>query len=331
MKKILALALSASMMVSLAACGSSGSSSTGSASASSEGTASSTAETSATGSKGTIGILMPTLGSEFFVNTANSLASTVEAAGYTANIQSFEYDASEAVTVIENFITDGVVGIAYMTIDASGDDALKEAMDAGIAVLTCGVENENYDVCQVADNYATGYLIGQTAADYINTNFDGKAQVAYITSTMSQNMMDRVDGYKAAMEELCPGAEVVYESECTSTGDGTTFAENLNTLYPDCKVILSYSDSFVKEVSEVWNALGYDKDAAVFGHDAEEAVLADIAAGGYAKGTIYMGDSGARMGEGILAYLNGEYDSHTLVTLGGEAVTPENISNYYAG
>ena len=44
--------------------------------------------------------------------------------------------------------------------------------------------------------------------------------MAYITSTKSQNMMDRVEGYRQAMEELCPGADVVYEAECVDVGQG---------------------------------------------------------------------------------------------------------------
>lgn len=312
----------AALASGLAACSSSTSSSS---------TATSTASgTSSDNSKGTIGILMPTLGAEFFTATANSLAETVEAAGYSSNIQSFENDAAQAVTVIENFITDGVVGIAYMTVDTAGDDALKEAMDAGIKVLTCGVETENYDICQISDNEATGYLIGQMAADYINSTFAGSAQVAYITSTKSQNMIDRVNGYRKAMEELCPGAEVVYEAECVNVGEGTTYTENLNTLHPDCKVILSYSDTYTKEIAEVWNALSYPEDAACFGHDAEAAVLENIAKGGYIKGTVSLGDAGVSMGEGMVGCLNGEYDDHALVTMGGTAVTADNISEFYS-
>ncbi len=297
-------------------------------SAASSGTDSSAGGASA--GKGTIGILMPTLGAEFFTSVANSLAETVEAAGYSGNIQSFENDAAQAVTVIENFITDGVVGIAYMTVDTAGDDALKEAMDAGIKVLTCGVENENYDLCQISDNRETGYEIGRMAADYINATFGGSAQVAYITSTKSQNMIDRVEGYKQAMAELCPGAQPAYEGECVNVGEGATFTENLNTLYPDCYVILSYSDTFVKEIAEVWNALGYPAQAACFGHDAEAAVLENIAKGGYIKGTVSLGDAGVIMGEGMVACLNGEYEEHQLITMGGTAVTPENIDEFYS-
>lgn len=216
-----------------------------------------------------------------------------------------------------------------MTVDTAGDDALKDAMDAGIKVLTCGVENANYDVCQIMDNKATGYQIGEMAANYINENFGGSAKVAYITSTKSQNMMDRVEGYRQAMEELCPGADVVYEAECVDVGQGTTFAENLNTLHPDCKIILSYSDTYTKEIAEVWNALSYPKDAACFGHDAEAAVLKNIAEGGYIKGTVSAGDPGVAMAEGMIGCLNGEYKDHELVVMAGTEVTPANVGDFY--
>lgn len=197
------LKASAAAMVAsgLAACG-------GSASSTAASSVTSAAGSAAAAGKGTIGILMPTLNAEFFAVTANSMAARLAEEGYTGNIQGFDNDAAQAVSVIENFITDGVQGIAYMTVDTAGDDALKDAMDAGIKVLTCGVENANYDVCQIMDNKATGYQVGEMAANYINENFGGSAKVAYITSTKSQNMMDRVEGYRQAMEELCPGADV---------------------------------------------------------------------------------------------------------------------------
>ena len=278
---------------------------------------------------GTIGILMPSLETEFFANTADSCAEVLEAAGYNTNIQGFDNDASEAVTCIENFITEGVIGIAYMTVDKSGDDALAEAMDKGIVVLTCGVENDNYNICQIADNYSTGYAIGEMASEYINETFDGSAEVACIESTKSENMINRVDGYKDALAELCPGAEIVYEMDAVETGDGTTFAENLNVMYPDCQVVLSYSDTFVDEVNQVWTAYGYPDTAAIYGHDAEEKVLASIAEGGYVKGTMYLGDSGEMMAEGMIGYLNGEYEDGTLVENGGVSVTIDNVNEYY--
>ena len=131
------------------------------------------------------------------------------------------------------------------------------------------------------------------------------------------------------MEELCPGADVVYEAECVDVGQGTTFAENLNTLHPDCKIILSYSDTYTKEIAEVWNALSYPKDAACFGHDAEAAVLKNIAEGGYIKGTVSAGDPGVAMAEGMIGCLNGEYKDHELVVMAGTEVTPANIGDFY--
>lgn len=278
---------------------------------------------------GKIGVLLATLNSEIFVSIGNSTVTTLEEAGYQANLQSFEFDAGKAVTCIENFITDGVKGICYMNVDTSGDDALGAAMEAGIAVLTAGAANENYNVHLRVENYVTGHIIGEMAADYINRVFDGKAKVGCITSSRSQDNLDRVNGYKDALAENCPGAEIVYEAECLGTGDGAAFAENLNTLYPDCMVVLSYSDAFVVEASQVWNALDYPKEAALFGHDAESGVLADIAEGGYIKGTVAMEDAGASMATVLLGYLNGEYEDGAVITIPGHGVTSENIDQYY--
>lgn len=332
-KKATVITMAAMLVTALTGCGNSTSTGTTSSEVKETTQAETVAESTsaASDSKGTIGILMPTLGAEFFTSTANSIKATVEAEGYSANIQSFDMDANKAVEVIENFISDGVTGITYMTVDASGDDALKDAMDNGIAVLTCGVENANYDICQIADNYATGYMVGQMAADYVETNLSTDAQIAVVGSTLSQNMIDRTEGIKAALADAGLSENIVYEGDVTDIGQGTEFAENLNTLYPDCQVVVTYSDTYASEIAEVFNALGYPKTAAIFGHDAESKTLSDIKNGGYIKGTVAMGDTGVVMGEGIISYLNGEegYESGSLIVLNGTAVTADNVDEFY--
>lgn len=282
-------------------------------------------------SKGTIGILMPTLGAEFFTTTANRAAEILQAEGYKTNIQSFENDAAQAVTCIENFIIDGVKAIAYMTVDTAGDDALRAAMDAGVGVIICGVETKNYDVCEIADNYINGYKVGETAAKYIEETFGGSTQIGVIGSTLSQNMIDRTNGIKDALRDKSPDSTIVFEGNVgsSSIGSGTAYAENLNTLYPDCQVVVSYSDTFSSEVAEIFKALNYPSTAAIFGHDGEAKVLADIAAGGYIKGTLDLGDPGQQMADATIKYLNGEYESGTLRITPAVPVTPENIGDFY--
>ena len=90
------LKASAAAMVAsgLAACGGSASSTAASSVASAAGSA-------AAAGKGTIGILMPTLNAEFFAVTANSMAARLAEEGYTGNIQGFNNDAAQAVSVID--------------------------------------------------------------------------------------------------------------------------------------------------------------------------------------------------------------------------------------
>ena len=141
-----------------------------------------------------VGVLLPTVKVEFFAQLGEACKEVLGAAGCEVNVVSFEHDSAQAVASIENFITDDVDVILAMITDASTDDALKQAMDAGIGVLLAGVDSAHRNVVMVADNRDAGTKIAEMAVDWVNENFDGKTKICTFVNTASADMAERAQG-----------------------------------------------------------------------------------------------------------------------------------------
>lgn len=89
--------------------------------------------------KAKIGLLAPTLQTEFFINIDGGLKKECEARGWDYVAVSFDNDSATAVTSIENMVTGKCDVIVAMVSDESCDDALRKAQEAGVKIIECGV------------------------------------------------------------------------------------------------------------------------------------------------------------------------------------------------
>jgi len=220
--------------------------------------------------------------------------------------------------------------LAIMAMDASVNDALKEAKNAGIAVISAGVETDPYDYLMLTDNADSGAKIAQMAADWVNEKFGGKTDIAVITTTVNPNMAERSDAMVKKLGELLPDSKIVMNGSINGqVGEGTSFAENLLEKYPDCKVVVSYSDQPAVEAVEVFKAAGKTSDdIGIFGNDATSQALQEIKDGDLLRGTIDMGNVGSDLGNAVIKWLNGEIKSGDVYTAKNIPVTSANISDY---
>lgn len=323
MKKIVALILTAAMALSVTGCSMSPA---GSASGSS---ASATSAASTTGKVGKkVGLLLPTLQSEFFINIADGVKKNLSKEGYTVNAASFDSTDSKAIEQIENFTVQKVDVIVAMVTDNACDDALKAAMDKGIKVYVSGVKTQYYDVCQLADNKDVGKKIAEEAADFVNKNLDGKAEVVAIVSTKSVDMANRSNSMVEEFQKLCPNSQIVGKAEYKAVGDGTAITENMLQQHPNMKVIISFSDSAAVEAVEVVKAAGKANDKfGIYGCDSTQQGLKEIAANGVFRGTVNMGNLIDDMSNVTIKLLKGEKVEKDL-TSKNVKVTAENVKDF---
>ncbi|MFC6173566.1 multiple monosaccharide ABC transporter substrate-binding protein [Subtercola frigoramans] len=136
------------MVISLAACSSSGSSSgssTGGAAAS---------------AGGLIGVAMPTKSSERWIADGNNIKTQLEAAGYTVDLEYAEDDIPTQVSQLENMITKGAKALIIASIDGTTlTNTLQNAADNKIPVIAYDRlirDSANVDYYATFDNYKVG-------------------------------------------------------------------------------------------------------------------------------------------------------------------------------
>nr|WP_306320904.1 MULTISPECIES: multiple monosaccharide ABC transporter substrate-binding protein [unclassified Streptomyces] len=143
-----AIAASASLALTLSACGQN-----------SEG-GSKDEKKSAKGS--TVGIAMPTKSSERWIADGNNVVKSLKAKGYKTKLAFGEDDPDQQVSQIENMITQGVSALIIAAIDnKSLNNVLQEAKDANIPVIAYDrliLDSKNVDYYATFDNEKVGEL-----------------------------------------------------------------------------------------------------------------------------------------------------------------------------
>lgn len=245
----------------------------------------------AAGTSKKIGILVPTLQSEFFVSVVDGVKKGMGEHGYDVLAEGYNNDSNKAISIVENYTISNVDCIIAMVTDKSADSALQAAMDKGIKVVVPGVETGAYDLCILADNKDVGKKIGEMGADFVNTKLNGKADAVAFVSTTSSDMADRSTMMIQTLEKLAPGVKIVGKSEYKNVGDGAAAIENYLQQDPNIKLIVSFGDQAGLEALEAVKAAGKSTATfGIFGCDATQQGLKAIANGSSFRGTVSMGN-----------------------------------------
>jgi putative multiple sugar transport system substrate-binding protein len=145
-----AIAASASLALTLSACGQS-----------SEG---GSEESKGDAKGGTIGIAMPTKSSERWIADGNNVVKNLESKGYKTKLVYGEDDPDQQVSQVENLITQGVKALIIAAIDnKSMNNVLQQAKDANIPVISYDrliLGTKNVDYYASFDNEKVGELQG---------------------------------------------------------------------------------------------------------------------------------------------------------------------------
>lgn len=177
-----------------------------------------------------------------------------------------ESDTSKQIAGIESCIVDAVDCIIIDPIEGEAVKSyVKEAMDAGIYVISV---NANLDVCDVQcllDQTQLGYQIGEEAAKFINEQLDGKAKIGLLHNQENTNLVLRENGIRSALEELAPHAEIVQEATADNQTNGMTGAENMLQADPKIQVIVATNGSAALGAYEGTLGMGIAKNEENFG------------------------------------------------------------------
>ena len=226
MKKFAALFLSLALVLSLAACGSGGSTPSGSAGASSS------SVSSLSGKK--ISVMTPYLSSVTTNQMCGYLEESLKALGADVTVTDTANDFSELASRIEDVVVSGTDAIVLVSADPSQlKNQLQDAFDAGIPVFGCDSGYiEGMQVNATSDNYQMGQLI----VNYLfNDLMGGKGTVVALTHRPHPGVVKRCEAFDdllAANADISLVTEQHVPAE-QPINDAQDIVQNLLTANPE--------------------------------------------------------------------------------------------------
>ncbi len=324
-KKLLAMLLCAAMSVSVLAGCSGGES-----------------ETSSDGGSGTeseddgykIGLSVLNTSGQFFISVIDAAEAEIEAQGGELMVNDAQDSSETQIAGLENFIQSGVDGIIVCAVDAEAvAPVVKEAKDAGIAVVCLTSKVEGYDAYIGADEHTLGYTqgaaVGQWIADKWGT--DETIEAATLNYDLMESVIERKNGIIEGVQEFAPNVEFVADATAADQSEGMTATENFIQANPDLRVVCGVSDGAALGAFEAFksNQMDDPDQYIIAGIDATEEALNQIAAGTIYQFTVDQNPTGTgkQLVDTCIAVINGdEYEKDYEQDL--VAVTPDNISDY---
>jgi simple sugar transport system substrate-binding protein len=233
-------------------------------------------------------------------------------------------DDEGEINAIESMITQDVDAIAITPTSPNVQDALQEAVDAGIEVILIDNDIPDWEgktSLVATDNLAGGKLAGEFMAEQLEPG-DTVAVLEGVAGAPS--LQDRVDGF---VEGLGDDFEIVASlpTDCDQT-KGLDAAQDILTANPDVTAIYGACGPPIIGALEAIASAG--KTIKVVGFDAGPDEVAAIVAGdelaSVAQFPARMGEMGA---QAALDAANGE-DVEPNIDTGTEMVTAENAAEF---
>ncbi|MFQ6160213.1 substrate-binding domain-containing protein [Sinorhizobium meliloti] len=242
------------------------------------------------------------------------------------NVPSAQNDA------IETYITQKVDGIILIAIDVNGvKPAITAAKNAGIPVIAIDAqipEGDNVSFVGV-DNTKAGGEIGKFFADYVKNEMSGTAKVGVIGALNSFIQNQRLDGFKAAVEESGQKIEFLNTVDGQNVQDvALSAAENLMTANPDMTALYATGEPALLGAVSAVTSQGRSDSIKVFGWDLTKSAIDGIDQG-FVTAVIQQDPAGEGKAavEALVKLKKGE-KIDPIINVPVTIVTKENVDDY---
>ena len=215
----------------------------------------------------------------FFVALEGAIREVVEANGDELISLDPQNSNEKQLNLIEDMISQGIVAMFVNPVDKDGItpglDALK---NAGIPMFGFDTEVAEMDYLVTyagSDNYNAGYVCGVDLAEKLP---DGGPIIVLDSPTM-QSVVDRTNGFLAAIEEKAPGKfQVVAQIDCMGNQEqGNLNGTDALTAHPDAVAIFGGNDPTALGAQAAAEAA--QSSALIYGVDGSPDIKALIAEG----------------------------------------------------
>ena len=215
----------------------------------------------------------------FFVALEGSIREVVEANGDELISLDPQNSNEKQLNLVEDMINQGIVAMFINPVDRDGiTPALDALQAAGIPMF--GFDTEVTDMDKLvtyagSDNYNAGYVCGVDLAEKCP---DGGPIIVLDSPTM-QSVVDRTDGFLAAIEEKAPGKfEVVAQIDYMGNQEqGNLNGTDALTAHPDAVAIFGGNDPTALGAQAAAEAA--QSSALIYGVDGSPDIKALIADG----------------------------------------------------
>ena len=279
-----------------------------------------------------LGFLPPAMTSPFYASCIEGATPVAEALGYELEVLAppSEDDYATQTSMMEDFITNGVKGIAVCGINLEAlKPAIAKANEAGIPVVMFNTITELDGVDVYAYSGYNQYNGGGKIADWVNEKMNGEANVAIIEGLPSDYTTQRMGGFVDKCAEAYPGIKVV----ATQPGDwvrekGMNAAMDMIQAHPEINVIYGLSDEMALGAVQACKQLNRD-DIICIGLDgnpnAKEAVKA-----GELDGTLDCGPVaiGANAIKALAEAISGEARDEKIIEAETTVVDIDNVDQF---
>jgi ribose transport system substrate-binding protein len=251
----------------------------------------------ALGDSSFVGVIACTYETEYHSTVAESAEAYATELGIPVRAFDSEINVDRQITGIESFVNDGAQVIVVCLFDPpSVQSALEEAAEQGVQIVQyAGREMGDLGGVTISvEDADMGYAAGEYAAQLINDELDGEAQVAILDYPDIANVVIRADNIRVAVEEGAPDAEIVGNYLGGTAENGLTSMETALIEHPDINVVVSINDAGALGALQALENAGRD-DVIIVGIDAETQAVELIGEGTMYRGTV--DTSPARTGE----------------------------------
>nr|WP_182417987.1 substrate-binding domain-containing protein [Bartonella sp. HY038] len=224
-----------------------------------------------------IGASLLTQQHPFYIELADAMKAEAKEKNVALEVSIANQDLNKQLSDVEDFITKGVDVIIISPVDSKGVyAAIAKANAAGIKVITVDVPAAEGDVVSHigTDNYTGGVKAGELMAKIL----DGKGEVAIIDYPTVQSVVNRIEGFKKALESY-PDIKIVAQQAGITRADALSVAQNILQANDNITGIFGFGDDAALAAAVAVKAANMSDKVAVIGFDgmkeARDAVDSD--------------------------------------------------------
>ena len=256
-----------------------------------------------------VGMVVPDGTNEFYVEMCTTAESIFKKAGYDF-VWTGATDSETAINAIDTWVTQGVDALILLVQDTACENAALNAMKEGVLVVLGSATFSSYHVWCCQDYYNIGYNIAKMAVPDMQEKFGDDASYIVIGGTKAEFQAQKTNGVLEGMKELYPNGTCYEVIDSSNAQDDI---ETLLTQHPEIKAIVSWHASLTLQGLAALDTLGMNdpENFAVYGSQMTAQSLIEIKdpESCYVADT-WMGDQGRQYANVVLTLLQGGTVNH---------------------